>query len=111
MPWREICPMELRMRLVNALVAEDRMTALCEEYGVSRKTGYKWLTRYLAEGADRADRTRAGTACGAVGSHPGAERGDHRHAAAASELATEKTARQVAGASAATALAGAEHHR
>jgi hypothetical protein len=46
MPWQGVCPMELRMRLVNALVAEeDSMTALCEEYGVSRKTGYTWLTR------------------------------------------------------------------
>src|SRR3984893_17772337 len=46
MPWQGVCPMELRMRLVNALVAEkDSMTALREEYGVSRKTGYKWLTR------------------------------------------------------------------
>jgi transposase IS481 family protein len=35
-------------RLVNALVAEeDSMTALCEEYGVSRKTGYKWLARAM----------------------------------------------------------------
>jgi len=43
--------MELRMRLVNALLAdEDSMTALCEEYGVSRKTGYKWLARFRAEG-------------------------------------------------------------
>src|ERR1700724_4836110 len=51
MPWQGVCPMELRMRLVNALVAEeDSMTALCEEYGVSRKTGYKWLTRFRAQG-------------------------------------------------------------
>ena len=26
------------------------MTALCEEYGVSRKTGYKWLARFRAQG-------------------------------------------------------------
>jgi len=40
------------MRLVNALVAEeDSITALCEEYRVSRKTGYKWLGRYRCEGA------------------------------------------------------------
>ena len=52
MPWQGVCPMELRMRMVNALVAEeDSMTALCEEYGVSRKTGYKWLTRFRAQGA------------------------------------------------------------
>jgi transposase InsO family protein len=53
--------MELRMRFVNALGAEeDSMTALCEEYRVSRKTGYKWLTRYRAQGlAGLAERSRA----------------------------------------------------
>ena len=53
--------MELRMRLVNALLAdEDSMTALCEEYGVSRKTGYKWLNRFRRQGpAGLAERSRA----------------------------------------------------
>jgi putative transposase len=61
MPWQGVCPMELRMRLVNALIAEeDNMTALCEEYGVSRKTGYKWLARFRAQGpAGLAERSRA----------------------------------------------------
>src|SRR6266851_5219129 len=61
MPWQGVCPMELRMRLVNALVAEeDSMTALCAEYGVSRKTGYKWLMRFRAQGpAGLAERSRA----------------------------------------------------
>ena len=61
MPWQGVCPMELRMRLVNALLAdEDSMTALCEEYGVSRKTGYKWLNRFRAQGpAGLAERSRA----------------------------------------------------
>jgi putative transposase len=27
------------------------MVALCREYGISRKTGYKWLGRYRCEGA------------------------------------------------------------
>ena len=27
------------------------MTALCREYAISRKTGYKWLGRYRREGA------------------------------------------------------------
>jgi len=49
------------MRLVNALVAaEDSMTALCEEYGVSRRIGYKWLSRFRAEGLARlTERSRA----------------------------------------------------
>src|SRR5713101_3369502 len=61
MPWQGVWPMELRMRLVNALmVEEDSMTALCEEYGVSRKTGYKWLTRFRAQGpVGLAERSRA----------------------------------------------------
>src|SRR5713226_6015582 len=111
MPWQGVCPMELRMRLVNALVAEeDSMTALCAEYGVSRKTGYKWLMRFRAQGpAGLAERSRA--AGGALGSHPGTDRGNHRHAASASELGAEETACQVAGTGAGTALAGAEHHR
>ena len=61
MPWQGVWPMELRMRLVNALMAEeDSMTALCAEYGVSRKTGYKWLTRFRAQGpVGLAERSRA----------------------------------------------------
>ncbi len=53
--------MELRMRFVNAVLADDdNMTALCEEYGVSRKTGYKWLHRFRAEGpTGLAERSRA----------------------------------------------------
>ena len=51
MPWREVCPMEEKMRFVLAAVAEeDTIAALCEEFGVSRKTGYKWLKRYLELG-------------------------------------------------------------
>ena len=71
MPWQGVCPMELRMRLVNALIAEeDSMTALCEEYGVSRKTGYKWLARFRAQGPAGVGGTLARTACGAVGKPP-----------------------------------------
>ena len=67
--------MELRMRLVNTLVAEeDSMTALCEASGVSRKTGYKWLSRFRAKGPTGAYRTLARTACGAAGGHPGVGR-------------------------------------
>src|SRR4029450_6160135 len=37
-----------------------RMAALCRRFGVSRKSGYKWLGRYREEGvAGLADRSRA----------------------------------------------------
>ena len=45
-----------------ALAASDRYTVseLCEEFGISRKTGHKWLARYAMDGArGLADRSRA----------------------------------------------------
>ncbi len=61
MPWREVCPMDERVRLIAAVLAgEESMSALCEEFGVSRKTGYKWMQRYLEQGlAGLEDRSRA----------------------------------------------------
>src|SRR5947207_11653304 len=61
MPWREVCPMEGKLGFVAAAVAEeDTIAALCEEFGVSRKTGYKWLKRYLELGPQGlADRSHA----------------------------------------------------
>ncbi len=51
MPWREICPMDEKTRFIAAvLAAEESMTELCAEFGISRKTGYKWLQRYRARG-------------------------------------------------------------
>ena len=36
------------------------MSELCAAFGISRKTGYKWLQRYAAEGpSGLADRSRA----------------------------------------------------
>ena len=94
MPWREICRMEARMKFVGAVRAgEDSMTALCEEYGVSRRVGYKWLARYVAEGPCGLQERAARTAASAVGDHPSSGRGDSRVAAPASELGTEETAR------------------
>ena len=30
---------------------EKPMTELCREFGISRKTGYKWVGRYYEDGA------------------------------------------------------------
>ena len=52
MPWRETCRMDERTQFIaRVLKGEDEMTALCREYGISRKTGYKWVGRYRREGA------------------------------------------------------------
>jgi len=61
MSWRENCKMDERVRFIAAATGgEWSMTALCEEFGISRKTGYKWLDRYRAQGgAGLEDRSRA----------------------------------------------------
>ena len=44
MTWRETSPMEERIRFVkNCRSGLYEMSELCDRYGISRKTGYKWL--------------------------------------------------------------------
>ena len=51
MPWTETAPMNERMRFITEWERDlYSMVELCERYGVSRKTGYKWLDRYEREG-------------------------------------------------------------
>ena len=51
MPWRETCPMEQRLEFVREYETElFTMTELAAQYGISRKTGYKWLAAYHATG-------------------------------------------------------------
>lgn len=51
MPWTERLTVSLRKEFVlRALGKEASFTELCRQYGVSRKTGYKWLQRFKAEG-------------------------------------------------------------
>lgn len=46
MPWEERNIMSERMCFVSRLEAGERMTDVCREYGISRKTGYKFWDRY-----------------------------------------------------------------
>ena len=51
MPWREKNRMKLREEFVlRALEPDANMAALCREYTISRKTGYKWLERFREAG-------------------------------------------------------------
>jgi putative transposase len=53
MPWSEVTRMDERLQFVaDVRRGVDEMAVLCRRYGVSRKTGYKWLARY-AEAAHR----------------------------------------------------------
>jgi transposase InsO family protein len=60
MPWKEETIMSLRTDFVRlALLEERNMSQLCHDFGISRKTAYKWLRRYAAEGsAGLGDRSR-----------------------------------------------------
>lgn len=53
MVWKETCAMEERVRFVMAAVDDaEPFAMLCRRFGVSRKTGYKWLDRYGDEGVE-----------------------------------------------------------
>src|SRR5438270_502370 len=47
MPWHEVSAMSLRSEFVAlARAAGANVRQLCRRFGVSPKTGYKWLARY-----------------------------------------------------------------
>lgn len=58
MPWKEET-VENQRRTFVALAAEAgcNFSALCRQYGISRKTGYKWVERYQ-EGISLSDQSR-----------------------------------------------------
>jgi putative transposase len=60
MPWRELSPVEQRADFVREFESGwFTMTELAGQYGVSRKTGYKWVAAYEAHGiAGLPDRSR-----------------------------------------------------
>jgi transposase InsO family protein len=63
MPWKEETTMSQRTEFIReASQIGANMKALCRTYGVSRKTGYKWLKRYREGGEsgleDRSRRPR-----------------------------------------------------
>jgi len=46
MPWKECHVVDERLRFVARLLDGEKMAALCKEFGISRKTGYKIFDRY-----------------------------------------------------------------
>jgi len=59
MPWKECHVMDERLRFVARLLEGEKMAALCAEFGISRKTGYKIYDRYQDCGLDGlTDRSR-----------------------------------------------------
>jgi transposase InsO family protein len=61
MPFEERNAVELRNEFIDRWISErETITELCEWFGISRKTGYKWIERYDGGGREGlADRSRA----------------------------------------------------
>lgn len=57
MPWKEKTVMEQRKAFIEQAAECTNFSALCREYGISRKTGYKWLNRFREDGSV-SDRSR-----------------------------------------------------
>jgi len=64
MPWKECHVVDEPLRFVARLPEGEPMTALCGEFGISRKTGYKIYERYKTCGlqglTDRSRRSLEG---------------------------------------------------
>lgn len=53
MPWKECDSMSLREEFASLAMSESaNISFLCRRFGISRKTGYKWLHRYREQGCD-----------------------------------------------------------
>lgn len=53
MAWRNIKVEDQREYLIKSYISKfSTMEELCQELGISRKTGYKWLKRYIDGGLD-----------------------------------------------------------
>ena len=51
MPWKETNTMDEKRTFIEAMLKQDRpFRALCREWGISEKTGYKWRNRFYDQG-------------------------------------------------------------
>jgi putative transposase len=50
MPWKKSEPMQQRIEFAFKAMRTLNFRALCQEYGISPKTGYKWKERFVREG-------------------------------------------------------------
>jgi transposase InsO family protein len=53
MPWKEVGKVELRRMFISVLESgKCSFSEACRQFGISRKTGYKWFARYRLEGTE-----------------------------------------------------------
>ena len=56
MPWNESDTMDQRTQFISDYLKQlFTFTELCQRYGISRKTEYKWVDRYLVDGPAELD--------------------------------------------------------
>jgi transposase InsO family protein len=56
MPWKTVVAMQERMRFITMVLNEgESFSSLCRQFGISRKTGYKWVERYEQRGPSGLD--------------------------------------------------------
>jgi putative transposase len=65
MPWSQTTAMHQRTQFIaDHLRGTHSVSELCAEYGISRKTGYKWIDRYIHRGpSGLEDRSRRPRTC------------------------------------------------
>ncbi|MGH8580523.1 MAG: helix-turn-helix domain-containing protein [Gammaproteobacteria bacterium] len=57
MPWSQMSPMDQKTQFIADYLRQSlSVTELCEHYGISRKSGYKWIERLRARGSHRLGR-------------------------------------------------------
>lgn len=61
MPWQEADKISEREEFINRwLTGRQTVTSLCDAFGISRKTGHKWINRFKSAGMNNlADQSRA----------------------------------------------------
>ncbi|KTD22879.1 transposase (ISmav2) [Legionella lansingensis] len=52
MPWKECNKVDEKIKFVARLLDGEQMSTLCQEFGISRKTGYKIYDRYKHSGLE-----------------------------------------------------------
>ena len=52
MPWKECHKMDQKMEFALKSIGTENFGELCREFGISRKTGYKWRTRFVNQGKE-----------------------------------------------------------
>jgi transposase InsO family protein len=52
MPWKYTQAMDQRIEFAMKALSHPNFGELCRQYGISRKTGYKWRERFVSHGLD-----------------------------------------------------------